>query len=446
MEFIKKNYSVFLFFFFMIFLLFFLLSDSVSLDPLTEYGMSHAIRMGEIPYKDFNTVSTPLFILLFSLGLLIYDSFSVFLLEACLLYTGVYYCLKEILGKHSWLVVLMMCVFLFFSFVPTYNSMAFFFIVLLMMLEKKGKTSDFVMGILFGCLILSKHTIGVPVFLCTCFGLRNWKRIWKRVEGCLIPGVLFVLYLLLTGSFVSFFDLCFLGLFDFGGNNRLLIPWCIILGIVSFLATLYGVRKDSKNMLWYYTLGSIFFVIPICDPNHLPYYLPLVVIPFIEKYKEKIKHPQLSFVFIGLFVLLNVLLRWNNLTHSTFSPFDHFQGTLMYGPTIPVYQELLDQTEDYPNVIMIDVSSMFIDIASNRRIDYFSVPLRGNYGYGGTKKMISKIEEMENTYFVVNEAFYEDIVSGTKGNSQFDTELIAYVMNHCERAGQTEIYTIYYKQ
>ena len=119
----------------------------------------------------------------------------------------------------------------------------------------------------------------------------------------------------------------------------------------------------------------------------------------------------LDFVFIGLFVLLNVLLRWNNLTHSTFSPFDHFQGTLMYGPTIPVYQELLDQTEDYPNVIMIDVSSMFIDIASNRRIDYFSVPLRGNYGYGGTKKMISKIEEMENTYFVVNEAFYEEILS-----------------------------------
>ena len=110
-------------------------------------------------------------------------------------------------------------------------------------------TKDIGLSILFGCLVLSKHTIGVPVFLCTCFGLRNWKRIWKRVEGCLIPGVLFVLYLLLTGSFVSFFDLCFLGLFDFGGNNRLLIPWCIILGIVSFLATLYGVRKDSKNML-----------------------------------------------------------------------------------------------------------------------------------------------------------------------------------------------------
>ena len=154
----------------------------------------------------------------------------------------------------------------------------------------------------------------------------------------------------------------------------------------------------------------------------------------------------MSFVFIGLFVILNILLRWNNITHYTFSPFDHFQGTRMYEPAIPIYQELLEKTEDYPDVIMIDVSGMFYEIVSNRKIDYFGVALRGNYGYGGTKKMISQMEAMENTYFVVNEAIYEDVVSGKPVDSQFDTELIEYVIKHYEKAGQTEIYTIYYKQ
>ena len=445
MEWVKKNISVFVFFFFMVFLLFILLNESVTLDPLTEYGMSHAIRMGEIPYKDINTVSTPLFIMIFSLGLFIYDSFSIFLLEACLLYTGIYYCLKELLGKNVLWVLLSMSIFLFFFFIPTYNTMAFFFMVLLMLLERKGKTSDFVMGILFGCMILSKHTIGLPIFLCTCIGLKDWKRIGKRVEGCFIPGCLFVIFLLVTGSFVSFFDLCFFGLFDFGGNNRLMIPWCVILSLILFGLTCYFTKKNSKNILWYYALGAIFFVIPICDTNHFPMYFPVFFISFLEQYSDRIKGHVIPSIFIGLFVLFNVLLRWENLSHLTFSPFHHFEGTLMYEPAIPIYQGVVDAMKREENVIPLDPSSMFIDIIRDRKIDYFSVPLRGNYGYAGTKGMTEKVNLMKNTYFIINEDFYQEVVSGKRPYSQHDTELMKYVMDHSEKAAKVSIYTIFYK-
>ena len=88
---------------------------------------------------------------------------------------------------------------------------------------------------------------------------------------------------------------------------------------------------------------------------------------------------------------------------------------------------------------------MFIDIIRDRKIDYFSVPLRGNYGYAGTKGMTEKVNLMKNTYFIINEDFYQEVVSGKRPYSQHDTELMKYVMDHSEKAAKVSIYTIFYK-
>ena len=42
-------------------------------DPIANYGFSYAIRNGQIPYVDFNTISSPLYAFYSAIGLFIYN-------------------------------------------------------------------------------------------------------------------------------------------------------------------------------------------------------------------------------------------------------------------------------------------------------------------------------------------------------------------------------------
>ena len=444
MEFLKKNYSVILFFFFCCFVVFFLLYLDNTYDALWEYGMSHAIRMGEVPYRDFNTVSTPLYIVLFSTGLFIYDSFSVYLLEFCLLYTVVYYFVHKMFGPKAIWFVLSLCIFLFHGFIPTYNAMAFSVLILLFYLEREKK-SDFWIGFILGPLILSKHTIGLPVFVLTCIGVRDWKRILKRVNGCVIPLLIFCLYLVITGSFFSFLDLCFFGLFDFGSSNHLLINWCVVLTGIFLILIGYHLWKHPKNMGFYYALGAFFLVFPICDLGHFPYFFSFTLLPFLDLYQDKIKLQLLPYLLILVFVAMNVILRWDTYKEITFSPYRHFEGTFMYEPSIPAINEVVEEVSSHEKSVVIDGTGMFFNIIMDRPIDYFGVPLHGNYGYNGSQKMIQRIEKMHDTYFYLDYRYYDAIISGKNpDDTQFDVDIVGYVIDNSHEVGKVGLFTIYY--
>ena len=51
-------------------------------DIIWNYSFSHAIRLGEIPYKDFNIISTPLYSFIMSIGLFIYDDILTISIES----------------------------------------------------------------------------------------------------------------------------------------------------------------------------------------------------------------------------------------------------------------------------------------------------------------------------------------------------------------------------
>ena len=66
-------------------------------DPINNYMFSHAIVMGEVPYLDFNTISTPLYAFLMAIGLLFFDNYLMFVIEQSLLVTIMFYFLFELL-------------------------------------------------------------------------------------------------------------------------------------------------------------------------------------------------------------------------------------------------------------------------------------------------------------------------------------------------------------
>ena len=68
-------------------------------DLISEYGMTHALINGEIPYVDFNTVVPPFFYFFYAPFLLIYDDIIVVLLVTSVLIAVSYYLLYKVLDK-----------------------------------------------------------------------------------------------------------------------------------------------------------------------------------------------------------------------------------------------------------------------------------------------------------------------------------------------------------
>ena len=129
-------------------------------DSAVQYGMAHAIRMGEYPYLDFNTVSTPLYIFVMSIPLFICDNYIIYLIFSSLLTVAIYYYADKIIKYHKITFVLVSFLPFFDVICPSYNLLTKFLIVLLIYFEMNQK-KDFLIGIFLGLCILSKQSIGV---------------------------------------------------------------------------------------------------------------------------------------------------------------------------------------------------------------------------------------------------------------------------------------------
>ena len=452
MRFIKKHYSYILFFFFLCFINYFLIYADFSYDTIWEYGMSHAFVLGQLPYKDFTLVTTPLFIILFSIGLFIKDNLFVFLLESIISYMIMYYFLDKLIGKNKSIFILFLCLFLFKSFIASYNSLCLVFIVILMYLEKNNN-NDYLIGLLLGLLILTKHTIGLSIMVCTFIGIRNISRISKRLIGVSIPLLLFLIYLLITNSLFQFIDLTILGLFDFKNSNTLLISYVFVLSILLLLITIIFMFKNKKEILFYYVLGSFAFIIPIFDLNHFTFLFSIFIIPIIYIYNEKIDFKLGPYILVIVLTILNLGVRLDSYSNLYINPFNHFDMTIINRDYDRIHSNIISEMKKYDNMIIISDSGSFYSIILDKKLDYFTIPHRGNYGYNGLDKMKKRFNKLEDTYIFLDKGFYDIIVYDTKNGfdtgiakSQFDTELYEYIINNSKFVSSVEGFDIYYKE
>ena len=440
MNFIRNNFKyIFLFIFFVIILLF-ICFENTSFDFIWSYGFSHAIRIGEIPYLEFNTISTPLYIFIMSLFLFIKDSFFVFVLVQALFCTILFYVIFKYIGKKGWLLLPVLAFPFFVSFIGTYNFLTFFLLVFLFYLEDNNK-SDYLLGFILGLLILSKQTIGGMALVLNFVFLKDLVRIKKRIIGASIPLVIFLLFLVFTGSLYSFIDLCFLGLFDFGKSNGGIKVFTIISVLMLALVVVYYVR--NKDIKCSYLMASFFFPFPIFDYSHFNLYLALFILFFMSKieFDEK-KIVYSSFCLLITILLLNIFIKFDFYKELVFSKFNHFEYYLLKEKDEKKFQKISAKYNSYPDAIMIDTQAMFYDIISDRKIAYFDMPLSGNYGLKGTNGMIDKVSNMHDQMIFINICNYDDL----KDTTQFDYELVKYVIENSKKIDKVLCYNIYYKE
>lgn len=428
MEYIKKNYKyLLLFLFFLLSLIFFGFNNT---DIIWNYGMAHAIRLGEIPYKDFNIITTPLYPFIMSLGLFIKDCYIVYLLEQSLFLTVYFYLLFKLLKDKTYILLFVFIFPVFYTIFPNYNFLVIFLITLLIYLEKK-KTNDYIIGLVLGLLFLTKHTIGGVILICSLISCFSIKKDLKRISTFLIPNIIFLIYLLITKSLYDFINLSLLGLFDFGKSNNTIHWVSVFICIFIFIHLIIRFVKNPKNINNYYLLGSFSLVIPIVDFFHMNYLLAIYFIIIVLEFDNSIIDvcKRLAFPLILVTVLINVFINISIYKDIKFTKFEHFEGYITTGS----YEKELDKVyKEYKsgNNYMFSLTNMFFDISTDHKITYFDVPLYGNYGYKGVENMNRRIDSMHDIYFFIqkddNIQFCDDIYNHIKGVSKKKKEISGF--------------------
>ncbi len=444
-----KNIGIFLLIFIASFLAIHILGFANGYgDPINSYGFAKAISMGQIPYLEFNTISTPLYAMYQSLFLLIYDDFIMINISQALITTISIILIFKMYGKKSWLLLLIVSLFQFRNMIPTYNSFSLFFIILLMYMEKKHSDKDFLIGVLIALSIMAKQTVGCFMIIPSIILYRkDLKKLWRRFLGFLIPCFIFLIYLLLTKSFFKFWDLCLFGMFDFLNNNgvgggHVYTGW-IILSIIAFIIGVILIFKNKKEVNNYYLIWGILFAFPLFDITHVCFWLTcfvMMIMPFIKKYTKYLL--VISSAIAVTYIILFSIFWTFKLDLCISKDFNHFKYNLHRKVTYNNIIKMNDYVNSYDDAIVVGYFSMTHTILNDKEFSYFDVLYDGNYGYNGIKKMKKKIDKMHDQVFIISMNDYNN----DDEFSQFSKELAKYIMDNSKKIDSKYDFVVYHKE
>lgn len=438
------KYGRYIFIFIFVLLVYELFGFSITYgDPIANYGFSYAITKGQIPYLDFNTISTPLYAFYGSLGLFVFDNYITFVIEHSILVTVFFYFLYQLYGKKSYLILTVLVCFNFFGLLATYNFMCFAMMVILLYLEDKYNEKDYLIGFFIGLAILSKHTVGCFFILPTIIRyFKDWKKILRRCFCFFIPCSIFLFYLIVNGAFFKFLDLCIFGLFDFSLKNGNLFTvgfFNTILLIVLSIYLVYKRPKDIKN--WYLVFGWS-FTVPIFDLCHFPLYAACIMMMLIPYFKFNDRY---VIILSGILILemclgsFIYLLKYEPVFQEDLN---HFQYTLNSKKSYEQNLRVMDFINSYEEPIVLSYFTMQYDIINDNKLDYYDVMLCGNFGYNGDKKIINNFKKLKNQIFIIEIDAYERVTE----NTQFARNIADYVINNCKKINSKYGFDVYYQE
>lgn len=438
----KKNFLILLLLFILL-LIFNLFLYPITLDEIWNYGFSYNILNGKIPYLDFNIVLTPLFsfimtlpLMIFGNNILVFNIFNIFIILGCFLL------LHSLIDDNMWL-----CALIFFIpfpiLYPSYNLFLLLLFLYLIYLEKNEK-SDYLIGFIVGCLILTKQSVGVFLLLpCLLCYLKNKKKFISRLIGCIIPCSIFLIYLLITKSFMSFLDLCLFGLFDFAGNNSVTSKFYLFVFILICLVTIIFIVKEPKNIYNYYALMFYSISMPLFDAYHVGFQILVFVLLCFINFNFLKRLPIYSFaIFLVVYACLFVSYSYGNI--SSFKKMypnniNHFEYRYLGSKQVDFTNEVsnyIKKNKDY-KYMFLDSNGYYFRIINDESASYLDLINMGNWGYNGSDKLINSIKKLpKNTRFFIDGV---ELV----GQRQIDRRAIKYVIKHGKKVDKVGLYDIY---
>ena len=424
-------------FLFLLFLLFNLILFPTNLDEIWNYGFSHNLYSGLIPYKDFNMVITPFYPFIMSLGFHIFgSSMLVFHVEHAIILICLCVLLFLLIDKKAWFIVALMLFPVNVSF-PSYNIFLYFLLVLIIYLEKE-KRSDYLIGFLLGLCVLTKHSVGLCLLLPSLYYIKDLKKVGRRFLGFIVPLFVFIIYLIITKSMIPFIDLCILGLFDFASENGKAFNIYFLLFIIMIGITIYFIVKDRKNLVNYYVLAFYSIMIPLFDIYHFMVAFLAILILILSKVKKDIIKPGLFGISIILFsaVLLmdsrfkSKIIYPNNIKHFEYRFIDY--DSILFTNKVNDYIKKNSDRE----FVFLNSNGYYFRLINDMKISYIDLINAGNFGYNGSDKLLKEIKKRKNSIFLVDKSELSPI-------KQSDKQALNYVIDNGKKIGNIDFFDIY---
>lgn len=464
-----------------------------NLDEIWNYNLANQMLNGLIPYKDISMIITPASSFFMAIGLklvanslLVYRVIAGFFITALLIIS---YKILEKLTKNklfSLLAVFIIELIFYDFFTYDYNFLIPFLGEIILYLEikkyfnNKDVKLDFIIGLIAGISICTKHTVGAFIALAVVVLVLFYKKsnknekikaIITRIIGISIPALIMFIYLLINGAFGDFINYAILGVSEFSNsisygelfsNEKTIIKiLAVIMPIFLLLCAIFllSIKKqntetDILEILIIYSLPLLIMIYPISDDMHFlvgTYILLLTLFYVIYRMMESIKINEkikkyLYNVIIIISIIIVFIILANKTTegiktymHSEKININHYESLIipknLEKRIINVNNKINKLGND--RVYIIDTEAAVYNIALDRYYKDYDMLNKGNFGKNGEDRLINQIKESKNSYFLIRK-------EGIQHNWQLPVDVVNYIRANFEKIGEVEIFDIYY--
>lgn len=485
-----------------------LVTPATDLDEVWNYNTANAFAMGLIPYKQVSMITTPLLPMINSIflkvvfnGIMTYRVLMGIVFALIVLF--IYLIIKELSNKKllSYICAFFIGTLLIKKFLLDYNYLFLLISLVIAFLEirdiKKNENFNFnhnlCVGVLTGLAFLTKQTIGALLIFVMIFEVFIYmkksgfnlkfdkfiKLIGVRIFGMMVPIIIFLIYLGVTGAFNDFINYAIKGVREFSNSvpyYRLFDSNDIVVSIISrlfiivyiplFITFILESIKNKKlkdeliniYVLAFCSIPVIAIIYPISDDFHLMVssvfaliiiaYLLILVLKKIGGFiKIDIFYKKLLLIGILVIIVLisfkNVIIERNiNVKENVLVPFKHYEGIYVPEYLSKRISDVTDKVRAYSNSskesIIVDAEAAIYDIVLNRYKKNYDMLLIGNIGENGVEKIINEIKDSHNVYYFVKNPQYAL-------NWQLPEDIVDYIRNNLKYHETVSVFDVYYK-
>lgn len=438
-------------------------------DELWNYNFARNIVGGNIPYKDFSIVQTPLscyvsaaFMLLLGDGLFTFRvvTYILFISMAILIFhlcgqltrnkTVAFFATLFVMSAH------------FLTFIYNYNYLTALVILVILDLEIKESEStglNLVIGFLVGITILIKQNTGA--FICIANFLICLRHCVKKPESkmvyvgrtivSVVPFCMYAIYLWLCGAITDFYDYAIAGistfthrftLLDFFVESSFFVPYALLIVIMYVMSIKKIIRKgtDFQISALLFSIAWTSIIYPLADASHVLLVLFSVVPLFMACYSfEYIKKKEIVYASIlcvsTMFFLLTMSLPITAKFH--LSDLNNYNGLIMEKETedaIIIVDSYIEQKQKEGYKVRIaDVSAAAYRIPLNEYEKNWDMLLVGNIGSATVEDLIQS--DQPTLYLVMKD--------DSNYKLQDHYELIDYIKKHYSCVDQIAGFNVY---
>ena len=485
-----------------------LVTPATDLDEVWNYNTANAFAMGLIPYKQVSMITTPLLPMINSIflkvvfnGIMTYRVLMGIVFALIVLF--IYLIIKELSNKKllSYICAFFIGTLLIKKFLLDYNYLFLLISLVIAFLEirdiKKNENFNFnhnlCVGVLTGLAFLTKQTIGILLIFVMILEVFIYmkksgfdlkfnkfiKLIGVRIFGMMVPIIIFLIYLGVTGAFNDFINYAIKGVREFSNNvpyYRLFDSNDIVVSIISrlfiivyiplFITFILESIKNKKlkdeliniYVLAFCSIPVIAIIYPISDDFHLMVasvfaliiiaYLLILVLKKIGGFiKIDIFYKKLLLIGILVVIVLisfkNLIIERNiNIKENVLVPFKHYEGIYVPDYLSKRISDVTDKVMAYSNSgresIIVDAEAAIYDIVLNRYKKNYDMLLIGNIGENGVEKIINEIKDSHNVYYFVKNPQYAL-------NWQLPEDIVDYIRNNLKYHETVSVFDVYYK-